>query len=119
MPISFLLCLIIFIASIYDFIDVKNNVVKPYFNGEYYFVEGSVTNFEPLAAHGNGTECFEVDGVKFSYSRAAIEYVGYNKVFGEGGYIRKNGQNARIRYFYDETYDRNIILKLDVLKNET
>ena len=118
LPIGIIFMLFLSIANIYGFIDTKTNIVEPYFNDEYFTVEGSVTNFKPLALHENGTESFVVNGVKFNYSKAAIEYVGYNKVFDEGGYIKKNGQNVRIRYIHDKTYDINVILKLEVLKTE-
>ena len=71
-------------------------------------------NFEPLHFQGNGTESFEIDGIKFNYSKSSVEYVGYNTESSAGGYIKENGQNVRIGYMYDAVYDRNIILKLEI-----
>lgn len=102
------------VSNVYDWLYTKNNIIKPYFEGEYLTVVGEVENFEPLHFQGNGTESFEIDGIKFNYSKSSVEYVGYNTESSAGGYIKENGQNVRIGYMYDAVYDRNIILKLEI-----
>lgn len=117
LPVSILFMLFLCIANVYGFVNIKTNIVEPYFNGEYLTVEGNVANFKPLASHGKGTESFEVNGIKFNYSKTSVEYIGYNKVSNEGGYIKRNNQKVRIRYIYDKTYDTNLILKLEISNN--
>ena len=104
------------ITSIYEFYNVKTNIVESYFAGEYLTVEGKIESFDPLSLNGNGTESFEVNGIEFRYSDSALNYIGYKTTSVEGGVITNNGQKVRIRYVYNDTYDMNIILKLDVEK---
>lgn len=104
------------VANIYEFKNLKTNVLDLYFNGNYQTVEGTIEEFEPLPLNGNGTESFTVNGINFRYSKSALSYVGYKTTAAEGGYITENGQKIRIRYIYDYTYDNNIILKLDIEK---
>ena len=103
-------------ANIYEFRNLKTNILDSYLNGNYQTVEGEIEKFEPLALNGNGTESFTVDGTEFRYSKSALSYVGYKTTAAEGGYITENGQKVRIRYIYDNTYDNNIILKLELEK---
>lgn len=103
-------------ANIYEFRNLKTNILDSYLNGDYQTVEGEIEEFEPLAPNGNGTESFTVDETKFRYSKSALSYVGYKTTAADGGYITENGQKVRIRYIYDETYNNNIILKLDIEK---
>ena len=107
------------ISNVYDWFYTKNNIIKPYFEGEYLTVAGEVENFEALHFHGNGTESFEIDGITFNYSKSSVKYVGYNTESSAGGYIKGNGQNVRIRYMYDTVYDRNIILKLEIEQSKS
>lgn len=118
LPIATLFMLILCVASIYNFFDLRNNIVVPYFNGKYMSIEGIVENFEPIFPSGNGTESFEVDGIEFRYLKSFMEYIGYSKTSIDVGFIHKNGQKVRIRYIYDETYDVNIILRLEIAEND-
>ena len=104
------------VSNIYGFKNLKSNILDSYFKGNYQTVEGAVQDFEPLPLNGNGTESFTVNGIQFRYSNSALSYYGYKTTAAEGGYITKNGQNVRIKYIYDETYENNIILKLDIEK---
>lgn len=118
LPLVIVLMSFLCIACVYDYIDTQKNIIKPYFVGEYKTVSGVVEDFEPLPPNGNGSESFEVNGIKFDYSKSSIAYVGYNIESSAGGYINKNGQNVRIRYVYDDVYDRNLILKLEILNEQ-
>lgn len=118
LPLAIALMSFLCIACVYDYIDTRNNIIKPYFDGEYKTVSGVVENFKPLPSKGNGTESFEVNGIEFEYSKSSIAYVGYNIESSAGGYINKNGQNVRLKYIYDDVYDRNLILKLEILNEQ-
>ena len=115
LPLVIALMSFLSIACVYDYIDTQNNIIKPYFDGEYKTVSGVVENFKPLPSKGNGTESFEVKGIEFIYSKSSIAYVGYNTEASDGGYIYENGQKVRIRYAYDKVYNRNLILKLEII----
>lgn len=118
LPLTIVLMSFLCVACVYDYIDTQNKIIEPYFAGEYKTVAGVVENFDPLPQNGNGTESFEVNGIKFDYSKSSIAYVGYNIESSAGGYISKNGQNVRIKYIYDDVYDRNLILKLEILNEQ-
>jgi hypothetical protein len=105
------------VSHIYEFKNLKTNILDSYIKGNYETVEGTVQGFEPLPLNGNGTESFTVNGIQFRYSNSALSYIGYKTTAAEGGYITKNGQNVRIGYIYDDTYENNIILKLDIEKS--
>ena len=104
------------ITSIYNYYNIKTNIVDSYFAGEYLTVEGTIENFDPLSLNENGTESFEVNGIEFRYSDSALDYIGYKSTLTECGVITNNGQKVRIRYVYNDTYDMNIVLKLDIEK---
>ena len=118
LPLAIVLMSILCVACVYDYIDTQNKIIEPYFAGEYKTVAGVVEKFESLPPKGNGTESFEVNGIKFDYSKSSIAYAGYNIESSAGGYINKNGQNVRIRYVYDDVYNRNLILKLEILNEQ-
>lgn len=106
------------VANVYNWFYTRNNIIKPYFQGQYLTANGYVEHFEPLPVHGNGTESFEVNGVRFTYSKSSISYIGYNIESSNGGFIKANGQSVKIRYIYDDVMDTNLILRLDVNESD-
>ena len=71
-------------------------IVVAYQNGDYETVEGPVEDFSPRMLMEHGSETFTVDGVTFDCP--TVREYGYDKTYGEGGVIRRNGQVVRIGY---------------------
>lgn len=74
-------------------------------------VVGKIQEFVPRNTQPKVQESFIVNGVKFTY----------NSSLRTGAYVRgnetlKNGQNVKISYVYDKNWDMNLILKLEIKK---
>lgn len=65
-------------------------------NNRAQVVEGTVTEFKPMAYAGHGMESFVVQGVKFEYSDFIIT-AGFNNTASHGGPIRE-GLPVKIWY---------------------
>lgn len=63
--------------------------------GTAHVVEGNVEEFQPMLAHGHGSEHFVVDGVRFQYSDSTT--AGFEQTSIDGGPIRA-GLHVRIRF---------------------
>ena len=93
-------------------IDMYQNIVAAYEEGQYMTVEGYVEDFIPMPAQGHGTETFQINGIPFSYSdNSALQGYNNTKVF--GGVISGNGQHLKIRYIYYEPWDCNVIVYIE------
>ncbi len=92
--------------------DMHDRVIGAYQRGEYQTVEGYVENFVheiPIQGERGRDESFEINGVKFFYSTAAIQ-PGYHQAQANGGVITGNGQHLKIGYVYlDEAYGNVIV----------
>ena len=87
--------------------------VGAYRKGDYQTVEGYVENFVPMESDGT-PEQFEIDGVKFEYSKLAIR-PGYHEIESQGDLIRYNGQHLRIGYVCIGVSRENIIVYIEEL----
>ncbi len=92
--------------------NMHDRVIGAYQRGEYQTVEGYVENFVheiPIQGEHGRDESFEINGVKFFYSAAAIQ-PGYHQTRANGGVITGNGQHLKIGYVYlDEVYGNVIV----------
>ena len=77
-------------------------------------VEGRIENFHPMPRGGGQQEKFRVSDVRFEYSDYIISG-GFNNTASHGGPIAENLQ-ARICYFYSESKNENIIVRLEIAK---
>lgn len=80
-------------------------------------VSGVVENYHAMPYDGHDKEHFEINGVYFEYSDFEITN-GYHNAASRGGVITNNGQNLIIKYYYDERYDRNIILYIEEVREK-
>jgi hypothetical protein len=106
---------IVFIIKIPSIVRDEKELKDMIKNETYLKVEGEVENFMAPRKSPNHFESFSVNGVDFRYS----EYViinGFHKTSNNGGPIKRNGQIVRIGYM--KTSNENIILKLEMIKND-
>lgn len=94
-------------------IDLYKKVVVAYQNGDYQIVEGYVENFERMGKSGWPPEKFEINGVKFEYTRNRIVPGEYHKE--KGDCIIESGQHLKIRYVYSGIGWGNIIVYIEEL----
>lgn len=89
--------------------------VEAYRHGEYLTVEGYVESFDPQQIHVNGdTESFVINGVKFKYSAATVQF-GYHNAWPHNKIIAGDGQHLRIGYIYYDNFYGNIIVYIEEL----
>ena len=81
-------------------------------------VEGYVENFHAAPFSGHDSDRFEINGVYFEYG-GEIGTQGYNKTAAHGGIIRKNGQHLKIYYIENPQEDKNIILYIAEITDDT
>jgi hypothetical protein len=86
------------------------NTMKIYHNKEFQIIEGNVQNFKEISYK---SESFEVDGIKFEYSNAVFNFIGYRKTKFYGGEI---DNNKYVKIGYITKNDVNVILKLEILR---
>lgn len=92
--------------------DMYQNIVVAYQEGQYMTVEGYVEDFVPMPAEGHAHETFQINGIPFDYSdNSALQ--GYNNTKVHGGVISGNGQHLKIRYIYYEPWDCNVIVCIE------
>lgn len=80
---------------------------------KYTVIEGVVENFIPMPFTGHQYEKFTLNKVNFNYSDFDESYYGFNNTKSHGGPIDAS-KNIRLSYFAKN--DKNIILKIEVLK---
>jgi hypothetical protein len=81
-------------------------------SNECTIVEGRVSDFRPMAAHGGEHESYSVQGVQFAYSDFSITG-GYNNTVSHGGQITE-GSQVRLCYFYRARTQTNIIVRVEI-----
>lgn len=110
LALGFVVCVIEIVSQI----DMYQNIVAAYHNGQYATVEGYVEDFVPMPAEGHAHETFQINGVAFDYSdNTALQ--GYNKPKVHGGVISGDGQHLKIRYIYYAHWDCNVIVYIEEL----
>lgn len=77
-----------------------------------YVIEGVVDNFYTPTVFGHESETFTINGICFEYSNSVESGYSTTKLF--GGCINGNGQLLKISYITIE--ERNIILKIEEMK---
>lgn len=85
------------------------NIVIPYYNGNYYEIEGQVDNLKTTSFLGNGIDTFTINNVEFEVGNSKP---GYQKQAAYGGAITQNGQVVKIKYIH--SYDVNYIMSISV-----
>lgn len=83
---------------------------KVYTNHQLTFIEGKVTDFEPMPYAGHANEYFKIKNVPFQFSDYETGIGGYHNAASHGG-VFKEGLYVRIGYY--RTFDRNLILWLE------
>jgi len=77
-------------------------------------VEGRIKSLHPMPHGGGQNEKFEISNTRFEYSDYLITG-GFNNTASHGGPIAENIQ-AKICYFYSESKQENIIVRLEMAK---
>lgn len=96
-------------------VDMYQNIIVAYQEGNYETVEGPVENFVPMPAEGHATEHFTIRGIPFEYTDySALQ--GYNNTNVMGGVITGNGQWLKIGYVYYEPWGCNVIVYIEERK---
>ncbi len=99
------------VGAVSDFVYQYNSFIKPYNEGEYLTVEGSIDNYYSVAMDTS----FTVNDIYFEYNPYYPFDLGFNN---RSEYI-KNGNKVRIEYVYveetDEGTERNVIMKIEKL----
>lgn len=111
------LALFVFICIILGIefrIDLYKKTVLAYQKGEYQIVEGYVENFQPMGQGGPSPESFEINGIKFYYSKYKM-VPGYYKGDTQGDFILGDGQHLKIGYVYYGYDYGNIIVYIEAL----
>lgn len=111
---SILFAVIVIILEIEFRVDLYKKTVVAYQNGDYQIVEGYVKNFEPMGKGGPSPERFEINGVKFFYSKYKM-VPGYYKGDTQGDFIIGDGQHLKIGYIYYGYDYGNIIVYIEAL----
>ena len=109
-----LFAVIVIILEIEFRVDLYKKTVVAYQNGEYQIVEGYVENFEPMGKGGPSPERFEINGIKFFYSKYKM-VPGYYKGDTQGDFIIGDGQHLKIGYIYYGYDYGNIIVYIEAL----
>ena len=87
-----------------------SQALAAYQKGDYWLVEGLVTDFHPMPYEGHQEECFSVQDKRFCYSDYDVS-PGFHNTSSHGGPIR-SGLPVRI------IYSGSIILRLEIPKDQ-
>ena len=106
--------LIVYIIGIPSILKTERNLKTIIENESFLKVEGEVENFK-APKENHHFESFSVKGIEFKYSDYVI-INGFHKTSKNNGPIKRNGQ--RVKIGYTKIDNENVILKLEILKDD-